>query len=240
MLDLERRLTDVERGADNKSRNMEHDLRTEQERASQLQRSVSEQEKKIRDLQDQIERLRGQERSPLKLEPYVDTRKAQKEKRMAALKEVYNAFDLDGEGDVGADEMLALGQARRRLGQKDGEWTQEMNKNLLQKMKADRKGNVTVENFCKYFSDMLPTDEKEFERNISQFLQCAKTMQETKSSSPQLSPQNASPKIKDLSTDLRDATRQATQVAKEKQLSKEERIALAAERRAKQNWPGFK
>ena len=36
------------------------------------------------------------------------------------LENVYDEFDLDGGGDVGADEMLALGKARRALGQKSG------------------------------------------------------------------------------------------------------------------------
>ena len=44
--------------------------------------------------------------------------------------------DLDRSGAVGEEELRVLGQARRKLGQKSGEWTKEMNQRLLQKMQA--------------------------------------------------------------------------------------------------------
>ena len=40
--------------------------------------------------------------------------------RVQKLRQVYCEFDLDGGGDVGSEELLALGQARRKLGQKAG------------------------------------------------------------------------------------------------------------------------
>lgn len=72
--------------------------------------------------------------------------------RAKALRKVYQEFDLDGGGDVGEDEMLALGQARRKLGQKSGEWTKEQNKNMMNNMGADKEGNVSVSNFVTYFN----------------------------------------------------------------------------------------
>ena len=51
-----------------------------------------------------------------------------------ATQDVYREFDLDGSGEVGFDEMLALGKARRALGQKRGEWTEAMNERMMERM----------------------------------------------------------------------------------------------------------
>ena len=97
-----------------------------------------------------------------------------------ASRQVYREFDLDGNGEVGADEMLELGQARRRLGQKSGKWTQEMNQNMLNRMGADRHRNVTMESFVSYFEEKLGTDEAWFKMEIAQFMQCAQEQRQRK------------------------------------------------------------
>ena len=61
-------------------------------------------------------------------------------RRVVALKMIYHLFDLDGGGDVGEEELLELGQARRRLGQKQGEWTMENTRQLMEKMGTDANG----------------------------------------------------------------------------------------------------
>ena len=58
-------------------------------------------------------------------------------RRRMALAMVYHQFDLDGNGSVGEEELLELGQARRRLGQKHGEWTIQNTHALLQTMIGD-------------------------------------------------------------------------------------------------------
>ena len=63
-------------------------------------------------------------------------------RRAALLQKVYNEFDLDGGGDVGAEELMEVGQARRRLGQKSGEWTEANNRALMRKMGPDEEGIV--------------------------------------------------------------------------------------------------
>ena len=63
-------------------------------------------------------------------------------RRAALLQKVYNEFDLDGGGDVGAEELLELGRARRRLGQKSGEWTEANNRALMQQIGPDEEGIV--------------------------------------------------------------------------------------------------
>ena len=78
---------------------------------------------------------------------------AEQAHRGAELRKVYMEFDLTGSGDVGADELLLLGRTRRKLGQKDGEWTEEMNNSLMSKIGADGTGNfLSEENFIKYFA----------------------------------------------------------------------------------------
>lgn len=92
------------------------------------------------------------------------------------LERVYNEFDLDGGGDVGADEIFELGKARRALGQRSGEWTEAHNERMLEKMGADPEGNVSMEKFVKYFNQLLPQDDDEFGKNIHQFSQCAHSL----------------------------------------------------------------
>ena len=93
---------------------------------------------------------------------------------------MYDAFDLDGGGDVGEDEMLALGQARRKLGQKSGEWTREQNRNMMSNMGADRRGNVTADRFVAFFNEKLSSREQEFNKEIEQFMACAGALEEKK------------------------------------------------------------
>ena len=105
---------------------------------------------------------------------------SRKERRVAMLENVYDEFDLDGGGDVGADEMLALGKARRALGQKSGEWTEAHNERMLEKMGADQNGNVVMDRFVKHFNESLPFDDDEFSRSIEQFLECARSLNQQK------------------------------------------------------------
>ena len=93
---------------------------------------------------------------------------------------MYQEFDTDGGGDVESDELLKLGQARRRLGQKSGEWTNEMNKKLMHKIGMDRRGNLPVHNFVDFFDGSLPHDRAEFELIIEQFMACAKACRSSK------------------------------------------------------------
>ena len=95
---------------------------------------------------------------------------------MNELRVVYREFDLDGSGRVGAEEMLALGQARRKLGQKKGEWTHEMNMNLMKIMGMDQNEHVSMDNFVEYFDSKLPRNQNDFELNMAQFLHVARDL----------------------------------------------------------------
>ena len=48
--------------------------------------------------------------------------------RKSELLRVFEAFDLDQSGHVHANELKVLGEARRAIGHKTGEWTDEQNK----------------------------------------------------------------------------------------------------------------
>ena len=95
-------------------------------------------------------------------------------------------MDLDGSGDIGAPELLALGQARRKLGHKSGEWTEAQNISMMAKMGADKHGIVTMGNFVKYFDEILPYNKDEFDETIQQFTSCATSIRQKKRASLQL------------------------------------------------------
>lgn len=109
-------------------------------------------------------------RSPPTAKPLGTINIVERKRRLA---EIYKEFDLDGNGEVGADELLALGKTRRFLGHKGGEWTEHQNRNLLRNMGADQHGNVSEESFCKYFDKALSDDPKEFEATLQNFHECA-------------------------------------------------------------------
>ena len=94
--------------------------------------------------------------------------------RLERLRDVYQQFDLNGNGTVSFHEMLALGRARRKLCHKVGEWTIDDNENLMRDIGVDKAGNVTIHRFVSFFNTSLPSDVDEFEENVQQFLQCAR------------------------------------------------------------------
>lgn len=91
---------------------------------------------------------------------------------------VFKAFDINGDGTIGYDELLALGQARRKLGQKQGEWTPEMNRRMLSRMDNNGDGRVVAKEFVNFFDDLLPRPRPEFDENIQQFMQVAKAVRD--------------------------------------------------------------
>ena len=74
----------------------------------------------------------------------VTAKGLERERRLDSLCRVYEEFDVNGDGTVSSQEMLALGQARRDLGQKGGEWTKEQNESMMRRMGQDQKGHVSM------------------------------------------------------------------------------------------------
>jgi len=107
------------------------------------------------------------------VKPVVDS-----QKRVADLEDVHRAFDIDNSGFIEAKELMLLGQARRKLGQKEGEWTEEMNQRMLDRMDSHGNGKVDRQEFAKYFERILPENAAEFVKTIQEFksvaAECAK------------------------------------------------------------------
>ena len=121
--------------------------------------------------------------------------------RQQELRKVFRQFDLDDSGEIASDELMALGTARRALGQKQGAWTEEKNARLVANMDASGDGLVDEKEFCQYFDSKLPSDTEEFKQIMTQFMEvakaCRKKKQEarkaggnTSASSPSLSPRS--------------------------------------------------
>lgn len=65
-------------------------------------------------------------------------------------------------------DSLHTGQARRSLGHKGGEWTEEKNRKLLRKIDVNGDGQISEEEFVEYFCGALPQDPSGFEDLIEQ------------------------------------------------------------------------
>lgn len=90
--------------------------------------------------------------------------------RSVAMREVFDLFDLDLSGKIEREELLQLGIARRALGQKNGEWTDEMNDRLIAKLGGGSDGKVACDMFVHYFvSALAKLDADEFAESIRQF-----------------------------------------------------------------------
>jgi len=90
--------------------------------------------------------------------------------RVVVLNTVFEMFDLDCGGTISRDELMALGQARRQLGQKGGDWDEVRNERLMVSMNADVDGNVTRSNFVNYFNQSLSNvDDRDFMVAMDQF-----------------------------------------------------------------------
>ena len=86
---------------------------------------------------------------------------------------MFREFDLDGSGVIEAEELLALGKARRSLGQKQGEWTEEKNARLVKRMDANGDGEIQMSEFVHHFEDALPRAREEFDLVLEQFMEVA-------------------------------------------------------------------
>jgi len=100
--------------------------------------------------------------------------------RLLALSKVFKLFDLDGGGDIGEEELMLLGKARRAAGHRSGEWTDEQNKAMMKRMGMNRNGCVSEEAFVVYFDNTLPRDASQFEQAIQQFTEVAEICKQKK------------------------------------------------------------
>ena len=102
--------------------------------------------------------------------PAISHQEPQQQSRIYKLLHVFAVFDLDCSGFIETTELLKLGKARRSLGQKSGEWTEEKNARLVQKMDANGDGVISAAEFSEYFEGALTKQQAGFDAIIEQFL----------------------------------------------------------------------
>ena len=100
--------------------------------------------------------------------------------RTACLNLVFNVFDLDNSGTIETSELLELGQMRRKLGQKQGDWSDEKNAVLITKMDANGDGVIQGSEFAEHFEKALPADKVKFEQIVKEFMEVAKMCRDKK------------------------------------------------------------
>lgn len=104
----------------------------------------------------------------------------QKAVRIKKLLDVFELFDLDGTGVIESAELQKLGQARRHLGHKSGEWTAEKNARLIKKMDLNGDGTIRSDEFSEFFEQALSTDTDEFDKTMAQFTEVAHAIRKEK------------------------------------------------------------
>ena len=91
--------------------------------------------------------------------------------RKYKLFQVFIEFDLDNSGEILTEELLELGKARRKLGQKSGEWTEEKNAKLVKKIDVNGDGVIAMSEFTDFFAEALPRNRGEFAEIVQQFME---------------------------------------------------------------------
>jgi len=136
--------------------------------------------KRIADLEEE-DRPKSPPRSPRapsprsrSASPRSTYESADKRSRRARLMDVFREFDLDQGGSVETEELMHLGKARRRLGQKTGDWTEERNNRLMRTMDVNGDGEISGSEFTLHFDNHLPQDAEQFDIIIEQFLMVAR------------------------------------------------------------------
>merc|ERR1712166_604211 len=130
--------------------------------------AVRQMERQIKDLQSQMEsagNTLGNEN--LKLKRQVEEHEEAASQlaqymRSALLKDVFAAFDVDGDGFVDAGELMQLGAARQQLKQEGRKWTEAKNRVLVKTLDTNKDGAVSRDEFVRGFDGATPQDMEAF------------------------------------------------------------------------------
>jgi len=93
--------------------------------------------------------------------------------RRLQLRKVFELFDFDANGAVDKQELMKVGQARRRLGHATG-WSAPQNEALFAALDLNQDGAVAKEEFITAFEESLPKAMSQFNMVIDQFLAAAR------------------------------------------------------------------
>jgi len=151
--------------------NLESSLR-EREREIMLKDS------KIRSLVDALEEQGRilESMSTKKKDPQKEEKpKPQIIERETELVKIFKLFDLDKSGHVTPHELMCLGQARSKVGQKSRIWTAEKNSQMISNMDQDsRDGQIDTNEFVTYFIKSLGSiDDQAFQKTMEDFTAAA-------------------------------------------------------------------
>ena len=80
---------------------------------------------------------------------------------------MHKAVETDRSGHIEAAELSTLGQARRKVGQRKGEWTKGMNQRMVDRMDSSGDGKIGADEFAQHFDQVLSSDAAEFDATIT-------------------------------------------------------------------------
>jgi len=101
--------------------------------------------------------------------------------RASELTAIFQMFDRDGSGAIGGEELMRLGKNRQKLGHKSRAWTEERNRQMIEKMESggDGDGQIDESEFVSYFLKSLQRNtNKEFMETMEEFRLCAEMAME--------------------------------------------------------------
>jgi len=96
------------------------------------------------------------------------------EVREGVLHQIFNRFDLDGDGELLLPELVNL---RRAVTLEKGAWAFGRNAKILSNMDLDGDGGVEAEEFVNYFIKSMPQPLEAFENSAISFMEAAEKSQ---------------------------------------------------------------
>jgi len=96
----------------------------------------------------------------------ASVQEVKRNKRRRALAVVFDELDADVSGTLEQDELNKFGQAMKKVGEQEGNWTDSMNKRLFESLDDSADGKVGRDEFITFYDSKLPRDEDAFARRL--------------------------------------------------------------------------
>jgi hypothetical protein len=189
VLNLRKQL-DVERGQTVNFKQIETALKETTRKCSKLEADLADRltplaaeqlEREVQQLRKQVSGTTWKPMTPHGVDPLLgnlpEVDAVMAKVRRQVLKHVFCAFDVDSNGYVESDELLLLGNARKKLGQKQRDWTEAKNRELLRSLDKNLDGRIDEAEFVRGFSAKVPQDVDSFLQLATEFHQVARVAQ---------------------------------------------------------------